>query len=138
MPGKKIHKKGRSLLIAAITALAVAIFFIARGAHGAKDKAEMILFYLPSCPHCHDAMAFLDKIASDYPDLKISRYDANTRSGNNYYAHYKKKLKFEQEGVPLAVFGDKYEMGFESEATTGAKYVSHIREMLNAVGTGEK
>ena len=35
--------------------------------------------------------------------------------------------------VPLAVFGDKYELGFGSDETTGKKYIKLIDEMFKSV-----
>ena len=50
----------------------------------------------------------------------------------DYYIYYKKKLNFDGNGVPVAVFGDKYEMGFGTEETTGKKYLQHIEELLKS------
>lgn len=99
---------------------------------GGDGKTEMILFYSPTCPHCHHAMEFLDKkIAPKYKDLTITKYNTSTKVGANYYFHYAKKLNMENAGaVPLAVFGDKYELGFGSDETTGKKYIEHIENML--------
>jgi glutaredoxin len=131
MPGSKIAKNKKAIIIAVALAVLAAIFFIARGARG-EAKAEMLLFYIPTCPHCHKAMEFLDKIAPKYPDLKITKYNASTRSGANYYMHYKKKLGFPGDGVPVAIFGDSYELGFGSDADSGARYVSSIETLLNS------
>ena len=68
------------------------------------------------------AMEFLDKISPKYPELTITKHNTSTRTGVNYYIYYKKKLNFDGNGVPVAVFGDKYEMGFGTEETTGKKY----------------
>jgi len=100
---------------------------------GADDgKVEMVLFYSPTCPHCHHAMEFLDKeVSSKYKNLAITKYNTSTKVGANYYFHYAKKLGIDNAGaVPLAVFGDKYELGFGSAETTGKKYIEHIEEML--------
>jgi len=100
---------------------------------GGENKVEMILFYSPTCPHCHHALEFLDKnIVPKYKDLTITKYNASTKVGANYYFHYAKKLGIDEVGpVPLAIFGDKYELGFD-EKTTGSKYIEYIEEMLKS------
>lgn len=119
-----------NVLIGLIIVLVIAIIFlISRSAKG--GQAEMLLFYSPTCPHCHAAMEFLDnKVAKKYPELKITKHNTSTRSGANYYMYYKKKLQWDGNGVPVAVFGDKYEMGFGSEDNSGKNYIKYIDEMF--------
>jgi glutaredoxin len=133
---KKKNKRIKAVVFAGMAIILAALFFIAKGAHGEKEKAEMVLFFSPSCPHCHKAMGFLDKIGPQYPGLKITKHDVTTRSGMNYYTHYKKKLNIADSGVPLAIFGDQYELGFGSDSTTGRIYEGHIKSMLDAAVAG--
>lgn len=125
----KSNKLKTIIFISALTLLAF-FFFMSKKAHG-NDKVEMILFYSPSCPHCHDAIAFLDKIAPSYPELKITKHNVSTKTGVNYYMYYKNKLNFSSNGVPVAVFGDKYELGFGDEDTSGKIYTQYIQELIN-------
>ena len=110
-----------------------------KSAIGGDNKNEMILFFSPTCPHCHHALEFLDKeVAPKYKNLVITKHNASTKVGANYYFHYAKKLNIDSAGaVPLAIFGDKYELGFD-EQTTGKKYIQHIEEMLNSSEKSEK
>ncbi|MGN0929892.1 MAG: hypothetical protein ACI4N3_04590 [Alphaproteobacteria bacterium] len=117
------------IIMAFVVAILTTIFLISKSARG--SDVEMILFYSPSCPHCHAAMEFLDnKVAPKYPELKITKHNTSTRVGVNYYLYYKKKLNFDGNGVPVAVFGDKYEIGFGTEDTTGKTYIQNIEEMF--------
>lgn len=128
MEKKTNIKKIIMWLIVCIFAL---IVVISKSASGDNPKAEMILFYSPGCPHCHHAIEFLNKIEPQYKDLKITKYDTSKRSGVNYYFHYAKKLGISNAGaVPLAIFGENYELGFGSEDTTGKKYIEYIDLML--------
>ncbi|HEC63001.1 MAG TPA: hypothetical protein ENI38_01225, partial [Candidatus Acetothermia bacterium] len=36
---------------------------------------ELVFFYDPGCPHCSRVEAFLQKIAPDYPELEVLRYN---------------------------------------------------------------
>ncbi|MBD5398980.1 hypothetical protein HDR60_05785 [bacterium] len=121
------------VIVAFVVIISTIIFFVSKSARG--SEVEMILFYNPSCHHCHAAIEFLDnKVVPKYPELKITKHNTSTRVGANYYIYYKKKLKFDGNGVPVAVFGDKYEMGFGTEDTTGKTYIQNIEEMFKNLG----
>ena len=128
-------KKFKFVKIVLVIAFALVCGFVAlsQNAKGETGKTEMVLFFNPGCPHCHHAMEFLQKIAPKYPDLVVTKYNTSTKVGVNYYFHYAKKLGLDNAGaVPLAVFGDKYELGFGGENSTGKKYIEHIEEMLKS------
>jgi glutaredoxin len=141
MKGKKTKKTNRlkMAIAAAIVALAAAIsmFLATKGAGGREKLVEMVLLHSPTCPHCKKAMAFLDKIEPKYPEVEFSRYDVSTQSGGKYYVYYMKQLKWEGAGVPVAVFGDRYVLGYGDDETTGKEYIGLIEEML-AVKRAEK
>ncbi|MDR1476886.1 MAG: hypothetical protein LBI17_02020 [Rickettsiales bacterium] len=137
MATQKNNKNGKLKLVVAIFAIAVAaalsFFFMTKGARGEKEKLiEIVLLHSPTCPHCKKAMAFLDRIEPKYPEVEISRYDVSTTSGGNYYTYYRRRLKWDGAGVPVAVFGDKYVLGFGSDETTGLEYTGLIDGMLAA------
>ena len=136
MKSKNIRKNNKIKLIvivaAAALALAISTLFVSKSATGKEYLVEMVLLHSPTCPHCIKAMAFLDKIEPKYPEVEFSRYDVSTKSGGNYYVHYMKKLKWEGAGVPVAVFGDEYVLGYGDDATTGKQYTDLIDEMLKA------
>ena len=108
-------------------------FTLSKNAVGGDSKAEMVLFFSPTCPHCHHALEFLEKnVEPKYKDLTITKYNTSTKVGANYYFHYAKKLNFDSAGaVPLAIFKDKYELGFDTKET-GKKYIEYIEEMLKS------
>ena len=123
-----IFKKLSVLLICLI-----GIFSISSCEANSKNpETEIIIFYSPTCPHCHKALTFLDEISPKYKDITITKYNTSTNTGANYYFHYTKKLGLTTNAVPLAIFGGKtHELGFGSKETTGQKYVEHINEMLS-------
>ncbi len=127
----KKNRKIKSFLILMLVCVLSVFMFVSKKASGDDKMAELILFYAPGCPHCHHAMEFLEKIEKNYPDLKIIKYNTATKTGVNYYFHYTKKLGIDSKGVPLAVFGEKYELGFGDDNTTGKKYIEYIEEMIN-------
>ena len=102
-------------------------------ANSKNPDTEIIIFYSPTCPHCHKALEFLSKIAPKYKEITITKHNTNTNTGANYYFHYTKKFGLTTDAVPFAIFGGKkYEIGFGSEETTGKQYILHINEMLKS------
>ena len=104
---------------------------------GCKEKPKApaaTLYYSPSCPHCHKAMAFLDKVEASqaYTEIKITRINVMTREGSKEYYDTKNALKIPQDGVPLFVIGEKYYIGFDTEPTTGEVYRQMIVEAISA------
>lgn len=107
-------------------------------ANSKNPESEIIIFYSPTCPHCHKALEFLGEIAPQYKEITITKYNTATNFGANYYFHYTKKLGLNTSAVPLVIFGGTtYELGFGTKETTGQKYISHIQEMLSNLKTKE-
>ena len=69
---------------------------------------KIYLFYSNSCPHCHDALDYLDR---NYPDLKISLVNVGNRIG-----------------TPLFCMGDNYLMGWSPE--TEKRFDSLVKPFL--------
>ena len=94
-------------------------------------EPEMVVMYSPTCPHCHDAIEFIEKhIKPKFPKLKISMRNVTTDAGRDAIRYYADKFKLTDIGVPLVVFGDdKYEMGFGGDIT-GEKYIRIIKDLF--------
>jgi glutaredoxin len=43
--------------------------------------ADLVLFYLPGCPACHQADALLSKVERRHPELNVSRVDTSKEEG---------------------------------------------------------
>lgn len=74
---------------------------------------KIYLFYSNSCPHCHDAMEYLDR---NYPDLKISLINVANRQGYEMLIKCAQKFNLgRQIGTPLFCMGNDYLMGWSPE-----------------------
>ena len=80
---------------------------------GSHD-VNLYLFYLDTCPHCHNEITWLDSIKDNYPYLHIYKYEVT--KNKNLYDRVSKKLNIDSEYVPITIVGDKYKVGF-SEST---------------------
>jgi thiol-disulfide isomerase/thioredoxin len=126
---KKTTKSIYAIIAAAIVGLG--ILFAVRAA--GNEKPEMILFYSPTCPHCHKANDFLDKVEGQYPSVKISRYNTQTGDGRRKMQYWTSKLNENRDGyIPFAVFGGaKAITGFGTDETTGAEYRANLDSLAN-------
>ncbi len=88
---------------------------------------QIYLFYSNSCPHCHDAIAYLNK---NYPDLKLNMENVSTQQG--YELLFKCAEKFNlgnRIGTPLFCMGDKYIMGWSDN--NAAQFEEYVKPYLN-------
>lgn len=92
-----------------------------------QHDGRLHVFFLPDCPHCHEAIAFLKADSGiDFVlhDVTTPANDALLRMVANQH-----RIPEWELGVPLFVYGSRYLVGFESAKTTG-------RELL-ALAAGE-
>lgn len=74
---------------------------------------KIYLFYSNSCPHCHDAIEYLNK---NYPDLKVTMVNVANRQGYELFARCAQKFKLGRMiGTPLFCMGNDYLMGWSPE-----------------------
>lgn len=77
---------------------------------GAKDGAVVraILFYSPTCPHCHDVMDnALPPLEKKYgKQLQILEVDTSTPEGKDLFYAALEHFQIDRAGVPLMVVGD--------------------------------
>lgn len=77
----------------------------------AADK--IYFFYSNSCPHCHDALAYINK---KYPGLEMSMVNVGNQEGYELLFKCAEKFKLGRNiGTPLFCMGDNYLMGWSDE-----------------------
>lgn len=88
---------------------------------------KVYFFYSNSCPHCHDA---LDYINQKYPDLKISMVNVGTGEGYEMLVRCARKFKLgSQIGTPLFCMGSQYLMGWSPEIAD--RFDEKVKPFLN-------
>lgn len=94
---------------------AVMLLLTACGKNAGSQNSELnpdkvYFFYSNSCPHCHDALEYINQ---KYPDLKISMVNVGTNEGYEMLIRCARKFKLgSQIGTPLFCMGDKHLMGW--------------------------
>ncbi|EFL50902.1 glutaredoxin [Solidesulfovibrio fructosivorans JJ]] len=115
---------GRLLLLLALlvsTSLAMAT-------KSAAQRIELTFFWSSECPHCHNALPFLEKLAREDTGLTIRSYNLN--EDPQYFERYREMAAgFGQEpmAVPAFFVGNEMIVGYDNEAGKGAEIIRAIR-----------
>ena len=100
-------------------------------AEGVSNLAALHIYDHPDCPHCHEALDFLQRLQEEFPDLIIHRYNIEDESNRSAMIETAKRLKINHGKlrVPMIVINDEVIIGYDNDQTTGQK----IRELLGLV-----
>ena len=88
------------------------------------DSDKIYFFYSNTCPHCHDALEYLN---NKYPDLELTMVNVGTPDGYNLLIESARKFNLgNMIGTPLFVMGDEHLMGWAPEYE--AKFDTYVRK----------
>lgn len=98
----------------------IAIILMSTGCDNASNKKDfeistdkIYFFYSNSCPHCHDALEYINK---KYPNLKLSMVNVGTAEGYNLLIKCAQDFNLgNQIGTPFFCMGDKQLMGWSPQ-----------------------
>lgn len=80
-----------------------------------SDK-KVYFFYSNFCPHCHDALAYINK---KYPNLSLTMVNVQNSDGYNLLLRAAKEYNLgNQIGTPLLIIGKNHLMGWADEYET--------------------
>jgi hypothetical protein len=89
-----------------------------------QHDGRLHVFFLPDCPHCHDAIAFL----KGRPGIDLVLHDVSTPASERLFRMVADQHQIAEQdlGVPLFVFGDRYLIGFDTAETTGSELLALV------------
>lgn len=117
------------LLLAAVLGLAFVLLQVAHfGAPDAparnwREDGRLHVFFSPSCPHCHEAIAYL----KTQPQIDVALHDLSEPSGEALLVDVVTQLGVKRIAVPMFVYGSRFMIGFDAGGATGPQ----IRAMLD-------
>lgn len=77
------------------------------------NKLEIALFYAYDCPHCHQAIEWLETLSGRYPSLQVSKHEIKRGPRNlALFAEYLAAHKAMPGGVPTFFISDRMLVGF--------------------------
>ncbi len=105
------------------------VFMLISFAVSAEETSKgdvFYFFYSSSCPHCHEAMPFVEKLEKERPDITFKKLEVSEDEVNLALFRKKaEKLGIKGQGVPTFIFKDKYIVGFRK-----GSYEDKIRAMI--------
>jgi hypothetical protein len=118
----------RAALAIVLGIVFLALQLIPRGADGPvaspawQHDGRLHVFFHPSCPHCHEAIAFL----KTHPEIDYALHDVSTPANEALFLTVARHFGIAERdlGVPLFVRGTRHLIGFESAATTGSELIA--------------
>ncbi|MFZ6015477.1 MAG: cytochrome c biogenesis protein CcdA [Patescibacteria group bacterium] len=80
-----------------------------------QKDVELYFFYGQGCPHCAAMESFLERLESQYPNLKVQDYEIySDRYGQALFQELANAYGRQIEGVPTVFIDDKVIVGFSS------------------------
>ena len=77
-----------------------------------KNKVNYYLFYLSTCPHCHEELEWIEKIEKQYSYVNFIKYEV--QENNALYEKVVEKMNINDYHVPLTIIGNDYHIGYSS------------------------
>lgn len=82
---------------------------------GFANAADITIYYMPTCPHCHHARDFIsDYIAYEFPSISVTEVNVSKKKNQDDFLVTLTKCNYSQGGVPVMVIGDKCFQGYAS------------------------
>jgi hypothetical protein len=97
----------------------------------APARADLYLFWAEGCPHCTDEIAFLERLGTEEPRLRV-HYLEVTRdlAAQEAFIAVAERIALKEAAVPLTVVGGFVMVGYGGDATSGAELRRRIGECL--------
>lgn len=75
--------------------------------------ADVTIYHLPSCPHCHHAIDFArNNLVYEYPTVKVTTVSLGEPENRPLFPDVMKKCELKSGGVPVLVIGEKCFQGY--------------------------
>lgn len=99
----------------------------AGAAEGARARIELHFFWSRYCPHCHDAIPFLEALARNRPWLQIRSFElSGSAEAGEHYRALAARFGEEARAVPGFIFCDSFLTGFDSPMGIGTEIVQRL------------
>lgn len=91
----------------------------------AQTSQELIVFIREGCIHCKNEEKFLDELAEQRGDIKVSKYHLENPQQRKIWEEFTQRLELAKV-TPITVVGQDYLVGFDKPETTGTEIIQLI------------
>lgn len=132
----KLAKNGRWPVFSLLGVLLLLWAFPAFAAPNPGGKTvNLHFFWSHGCPHCLQEKPFLEELQKKYPGLRVQSYEVSgDRKNLDLLNQVGRRLQVEVAGVPFAVVGPDYVVGWHDEAGTGSLIEAAVLKNLDHPG----
>ncbi len=93
------------------------------------NAADVTIFYMDTCPHCHHAMDFIEgKLMKDTADVNYEKVNLASEENRAKFFNAKEDCGLSSNGVPVIIANGHCFQGYGNDETTGQE----IRNALTA------
>jgi thiol-disulfide isomerase/thioredoxin len=129
-------KKIFSFILIAIVFLSVFNFSLAQEQFDeprSEKPVTLYFFYGETCPHCHKAAIFLEKLKEKYSELEIKSFEvfSNAENAKLLLQFLKEHGETQVVRVPAIFIGDEVIIGYLSDETTGRAIEKALEDNLS-------
>lgn len=103
-------------------------FLIPSSALAQENEVSLYFFWSKTCPHCEKEQEFLNKIAPEYPDLKIYDFEVSKVSNFMLLQEIGRQTGVSVNGVPIVFISDSNLIGYLNDETSGQTIISLIEK----------
>lgn len=93
--------------------------------HTVNDKGEvtvnLFVFYRSTCPHCANAITYLDAMKKRRPFIQITYYEISNSANAELYRQMARSLDRQVGNVPAFFYCKHLDIGYFSDEQTGAR-----------------
>ena len=90
-------------------------------------KVKLYFFWSNTCPHCHHAKPFIEKITKENDWLLLKSYELSNPANVGMYNMMARSLNQQANGVPAFIYCDKMELGYDDDANVGAALFKSLK-----------
>ncbi len=97
-----------------------------------NNSVTLYLFYLKTCPYCHNELVFLSKLKQQYGEkLEVKSFELSESQPNaQLFEKFASAFGVNTQYVPATFIGKKYISYYDNDQTTGAQIKNLIDECL--------
>ena len=93
--------------------LILAVFSFAVYPEETQKSEKFYFFYSDSCPHCHEAMPFVEELEKEFGNIEFRKLELSQHPENLFVFSKKVEKCDDKGGVPTFIFTDKCIVGFK-------------------------
>lgn len=123
-------------LFAALPAVGEAPVWAQTDARG-EVRLHLWFFWSRFCPHCREALPFVEKLGADYPWLDVHVQElVDSAENRERYVEMARLFGQEARSVPAFFYCDSMRVGYETAETTGAALRADLLACRERVAAG--